>query len=146
MKKLVLVSLLICFSTLFAIKYSFTNPVSDNSFSLLNPNKMTMSHSMTFSTAFNNQNSALYQSVYTNHIDYQISPKIQFAMDLNFINNGTANFNTDFDIEGNNDNKSMIIPGFSMKFQPTENMSIEFHYNQRNPYNSMHNSFYRVTD
>ncbi|MEA1973122.1 MAG: hypothetical protein U9N34_07515 [Candidatus Cloacimonadota bacterium] len=133
MKKLNFIVLLLSLTNMFAVNYSLTNPVSSNNFSLLNPNKLDMSHSMSFSTSFGNDNTALYQSVYTNHLKYNFSPKLKFEIDLNFVNNGSAMFDSKFDIEGNNDNKSMVIPGFSLEYKPFENTSIRIQYNGTQP-------------
>lgn len=133
MKKIMVIFVIMVFASLSAFEYSLTNPVNNNGFSLLNPNKIKMSHSMSFSSAFNSNDSAFYQSTYTNTIDYTFSKKLKFRMNLNFVNNGSAMFNSsfsDFDMQSNNDNKSMILPSFSMEYRPTENTVIHFHFEQ----------------
>ena len=101
--------------------------------SLINPNKIEMSHSISFSSAFSNGDAA-YQSKYTNHIKFNLRKNLKLNVDLNLVNFGTANFNS-FDIEGNNDNVTKILPDFSLEYKPTDNMTIKVEYNQSTPLN-----------
>ena len=98
--------------------------------SLINMNKIKMHHSMSFMSGVSSNNQGFYQSQYTNHIKYQFSPKLSMNLDLNFVNVGTATFNKGFDIEGNNDNNTMVLPEFSLNYQPTENTFITIEYRQ----------------
>ncbi|OQX70841.1 MAG: hypothetical protein B6D62_03410 [Candidatus Cloacimonas sp. 4484_275] len=105
--------------------------------SLFNPNKIKMSHSISFMSGVSANNKGFYQSVYTNHISYNFNPKLKLQLDLNFVNNGTMNFNRNFALESNHDNKSMILPDFSLTYKPTENMTFSFefrHFNSVSPY------------
>jgi hypothetical protein len=57
------------------------------------------------------------------------------------VNAGTATFNKGFDIEGNNDNNTMVLPEFSLNYQPTENTFITIEYRQVGGYDT--NSYNR---
>jgi hypothetical protein len=96
--------------------------------SLLNMNKMDMGHTLSFMAGGSSNSQGFYQSTYTNHIFYTVNEKLRFNIDLNFVNYGTATFSKDFDIEGNNDNKSNVVPAFNMQYKPSENTTIEFHF------------------
>ena len=109
--------------------------------SLVNMNKISMHHSMSFMSGVSSNNQSFYQSKYTNHIKYQFNPKLSLNLDLNFLNAGTVTFNKGFDIEGNNDNTTMVLPEFSLRYQPTENTFITIEYKQVGGYGS--SSFHR---
>ncbi len=106
-----------------------------SNYSLLNPNNYTMSHSMSFSTSYSSGLS-LYQSRYTNHISYQVNDKLDINVDLHLTNFGSANISKGFNIEGNDDNSTDIVPDFSVNYRPTENTSIHFVFRggSENPY------------
>ncbi len=106
-----------------------------NNYSLLNPNNYSMSHTMSFSTAYSSGTS-LYQSRYTNHISYQVNDKLDINVDLHLSNFGSANITKGFNIEGNDDNSTDLVPDFSVNYRPTENTSIHFVFRggSENPY------------
>jgi len=74
--------------------------------SMINMNNLTINHSMTFSSSLSSNNNSSYESVYTNHINYNFSPKLNLKVDLNFINYGSATYKSGIEFEGNNDNRS----------------------------------------
>ena len=109
--------------------------VIDNAFtpnllmpSFINQNKMSINHSVSFSGGVSSNNQSFYQSVYTNHISYQFHPKLDLKVDLNFVNFGTATYQSGIDFEGNNDNTSKVLPNFQLNWKPSEstNVTIEF--------------------
>jgi len=101
--------------------------------SLLNPSKLHMSHSASFSTSMFNQQS-IYQSVYTNHLQYQFSPKLSMNLNLNFVNYGSASWKKNMNLSGNGDNQNKIVPEFSLLYQPSKTFSIRFEYQQQSLY------------
>lgn len=107
-----------------------------NSYSLLNPNNYTMSHSMSFSTGYSSTGVAPYQSRYTNHINYQVNDKLDINVDLHVTNFGTANVSKGLNIESNDDNTTDMVPDFSINYRPTDNTSINFVFRgpSENPY------------
>jgi hypothetical protein len=112
--------------------------------SLLNPSKLHMSNSASFSTTmFNHQ--SFYQSVYTNHLSYQFSPKLTMNLNLNFVNYGSASWKNKMNFQGNGDNQNKILPEFSMMYQPSKNFTIRFDYQQRSlyPYSQNDDDFWR---
>ncbi len=106
------------------------NPFSNfnNNSSLLNVENMDMGHTLSFMAGGGSNSQGFYQSMYTNHLMYRVNDKLQFNLDLNFVNYGTATFNKDFDIEGNNDNRSNVVPAFNMQYKPSDNTTIEFRF------------------
>ena len=98
--------------------------------SLFNPYKMKMTHSMGFSAGTASNGLGFYESRYTNHISYQFNSKLDMAVDLNFVNFGSTSSTKSFNISSNDDNKSKIIPGFSLNYKPNDKMSFRIEYNQ----------------
>ena len=129
MKRILLISLLmiLCISLSSEMSDKFMNP-SIYTPSIFSLNNITMNHTISFSAGVSSNNQSFYQSLYTNHINYQISPKLNFKLDLNFVNFGTATYNRNFDFEGNGDNQSVVLPEFSLSCEPTENMKIVIEY------------------
>jgi hypothetical protein len=113
--------------------------------SLLDLNNISMNHTVSFSAGMSSNNQSFYQSVYTNHLNYRISSKLNLNLDLNFINFGTASFDRKLDFEGNGDNESTILPEFTLSFKPSDSFSIVLEYRnfslERPWYNS--NQLYR---
>jgi hypothetical protein len=131
-KLLVVLVLLICLQLLFSQEGIFTRPSN----SLLNPYKLKMSHSMGFLAGTSSNGFGFYESRYTNHIKYEFSPKLAMNLDLNFVNFGTASTGKNFSIESNDDNKTKILPEFSLTYKPTNSITINLEYkNYRNYYN-----------
>lgn len=106
--------------------------------SIFNLNNITMNHSVSFQSGINSNNEGYYLSMYTNHISYQIHPKLSLKVDLHFVNFGTATYNKNFDIEGNNDNQSTILPEIQLDYRPNDNFNIHIEFGNRlyNNYNS----------
>jgi len=106
--------------------------------SFFNPQNVDMSHTFSFSSSMSSGGNAAYQSMYTNHLKFYLHPKVDFDVDLNFVNYGTASFSSSFDIEGNNDNQSKVLPDFSLNYRPTENTSIRIEYRSAIPTNNLY--------
>jgi hypothetical protein len=138
-KLLVVLVLLISLQILFSQDGIFTRPTVNqdiDSNALLNPYKLKMSHSMGFMAGTSSNGLGFYESRYTNHINYEFSPKLSLALDLNFVNFGTTNTSKSFSFEANDDNKSKILPEFSLTYKPSESVTINLEYkNFRNYYN-----------
>jgi len=112
-----------------------SNPFSVSGWqgSLLNPSKLHMSNSASFSTMMSNGQS-FYQSVYTNHLQYKFNSKLSMNMNLNFVNYGSATMKNKVSFAGNGDNQSKVLPEFSLMYQPSKNFTIRFDYQQGSLY------------
>jgi hypothetical protein len=139
MKKLVLILMLIAGLYLLSAQNSVFNSSQFNagnlSSSLFNPYKLKMTHSMGFSAGTASNGLGFYESRYTNHIAYEFSSKLNMAIDLNFVNYGSTTNSKSFSISSNDDNKSRIIPGFSLNYKPTDAISLRIEYNTSNSNN-----------
>lgn len=143
MKKLFFITLLLI------ITFMLSAEILPNAFtpnllmpSFMNPDKFTMNHSITFMSGFSSNNQSFYQSVYTNHLMYQFSSKLNLQVDLNFVNFGTATYQSGFKFEGNNDNASKVLPNFQLNYNPTKSTQITIEFKQYvNPY--YYNRFWR---
>ncbi len=109
--------------------------------SLIDFSKLSINHTVSFSSGFSSDNKNYYQSMYTNHLQYTFSPKLKLSVDLNFTNFGTATYKGGLKFDGNRDNSSQVFPEFSLQYQPSENTSIIFEYRRINPYSI--NNYYR---
>ena len=103
---------------------------------MLNPYKLKVSHSMGFSAGSSSNGTGFYESRYTNHLKYEFSPKLNLALDLNFVNFGSTTTGNGFSFQTNDDNKSRILPEFSLSYKPNNSITIQLDYkNYRNYYN-----------
>ncbi len=124
MKKIFTLILVMISATIFAENFNSMDLSTFQVPSFLDMNKVNVSHSISFTSSVSSNGYGSYESVYTNHLNFNFNPKLSLDIDLNFVNFGTATFHKIYDIEGNNDNDSAIIPEFSLKFQPSDNTSI----------------------
>jgi len=111
---------------------NFTGSVNS---SLFNPYKLKMSHSMGFSAGTSSNGLGFYESRYTNHLQYEFNPKLNLALDLNFVNFGSTTSGKGFSFESNDDNKTKILPEFSLNYNPTKSISIQLQYRNLRNYN-----------
>ncbi len=132
MKRIILVTLLI-------LAFSLNAEVINNAFtpellmpSMLNINNLTINHSMSFSSSISSNSFSAYESVYTNHINYKFSPKLNLKVDLNFINFGSATYQGGIEFDGNSDNTSRILPNFQLNYEPSEKMNFTIEFRQYN--------------
>jgi hypothetical protein len=122
---------LILISLVFPAMASYNLPKPDlNPFSLNSPilKNIKMSHSMGFEAGSSSGGNGYYLSRYTNHINYQFSPKLELDLDLNFVNFGTMNTTQSFAL--NDDNNNKILPEFSLRYKPSDSMSFEIKMSQ----------------
>ncbi|MBN2461133.1 MAG: hypothetical protein JXB60_05950 [Candidatus Cloacimonetes bacterium] len=127
-----IVTLLLFLSLAAEVEHQFLNPYLQTP-SLIDFSRITMSHSASFAAGYSSNNRGYYQSMYTNHINYRLSEKLNFNLDLNFVNFGTTTHEGLFQVEGNDDNSSRIFPEFMLHYQPSENTSIVIEYRQITP-------------
>ena len=132
MKRIILVTLLI-------LAFSLNAEVINSAFtpellmpSMLNINNLTINHSMSFSSSISSNSLSAYESVYTNHINYMFSPKLNLKVDLNFINFGSATYQGGMEFDGNNDNTSQVLPNFQLNYKPSEKMNFTIEFRQYN--------------
>jgi hypothetical protein len=116
--------------------YNFNSDFLQNS--LLNPNKIKINHSLSFMSGVSSAGLGYYQSAYTNHLQLDLRDNLKFNMDLSFVNLGSMSHNNNWKFNSNNDNHNVVVPSFSLEFQPTDNTLIYFEYKQiqgYHPYN-----------
>lgn len=128
MKKLLLITALSLMLLPLLAQISMPRP-DFNPYSLKSslPN-LNMSHSMGFQAGTSSSGSGYYLSRYTNHLSYKLSPKMDLDVDLNFVNFGSMNTGSSFSL--NDDNDTKLLPEFSLRYQPKENMSFELRMGQ----------------
>ncbi len=131
-----------CLSGLLAQSYIFENSTFNSALArgtLFNPYKLKMTHSMGFAAGTSSNGLGFYQSRYTNHLAYELSPKLNLAVDLNLVNFGSISQSSGFSFESNNDNKTKIIPEFSLSYKPTDTVSLQIEFRDMRA----QNPFYR---
>jgi len=114
--------------------------------SLINPDKVKMNHSMSFSSGAASTGAGYYQSAYTNHLQFKLRDNLKLNVDMSFVNLGTMTHKNDLNFSSNDDNRNVVLPGVSMQYKPTDNMTIYIEYQQStgvgSPWNSV-DPFYR---
>lgn len=130
---MIIVFLIILVFTLSAeiIHDVFKSVMLSPSFSM--PKNIFINHSVSFMSGISSDNQSFYQSVYTNHINYRLSPKLELKLDLNFVNFGSASFEN-YQFDSNDDNQTKILPNFQLNYQPTKNMKIQIEFNKYSNY------------
>jgi len=81
-----------------------------NNSSILTPSKLSMHHSVSFMSGYSTSQNGFYQSLYTNHLDYNFSEKLKLKLDLNFVNYGQFQNNLSF---SENNSQTKILPNLS---------------------------------
>ena len=94
-------------------------------------NKLSMHHSVSFMSGYSTSQNGFYQSLYTNHLDYDFSEKLKLRLDLNFVNYGQFQNNLSF---SENNSQTKILPNLSLDYQPNENLRISFEIKQYNQF------------
>ena len=132
MKKIMLIALLILAFSLNAeiINSAFTPELLTPS--MINMNNLTINHSILFSSSISSNSQSAYESIYTNHLNYKFSSKLNLKVDLNFINYGSATYQGGIEFDGNNDNTSRILPNFQLNYNPSENVKFIIEFKQYN--------------
>jgi hypothetical protein len=95
---------------------------------LLNPDRISMNHTMSFVSGISSTGDGFYQSSYTNHIRMQLRENLRFNVDLTVMNLGTMSHDNNFNISANDDNRNVILPAVSLEFRPRDNVIINFEY------------------
>ena len=143
MKKIIILSVvIIALSGLLhsEISANFLNPTLSQP-SFFDLNKIQMNHTLSFQSGINSNNQGYYLSMYTNHLKFDIHPKLKINLDLHFTNFGTATYSKNFDIEGNDDNQSDVFPEIQMEYNPNDNIKIRLEFG-RDPGYFYNRSFY----
>ena len=132
MKRIMLIALLILAFSLNAeiINSAFTPELLMPS--VINMNNLTINHSMSFSSSISSNSYSAYESLYTNHLNYKFSPKLNLKVDLNFVNFGSATHQGGIEFDGNNDNTSKVLPNFQLNYNPSENVKFIIEFRQYN--------------
>ena len=132
MKRIMLIALLILAFNLNAeiINSAFTPELLTPS--MINMNNLTINHSISFSSSISSNSQSAYESVYTNHLNYKFSSKLNLKVDLNFINYGSATYQGGIEFDGNNNNTSRILPNFQLNYNPSENVKFIIEFRQYN--------------
>jgi len=87
------------------------------SFSLLDPSKLRMSHSYTFSY-FSSERSSGSFGVYTNVLEYKFSNPLTLTLSLNYLHQPLSVFHKD-DLRL----KDAILPNFQLRYRPNDSFS-----------------------
>ncbi len=146
MKKLILITMLLtgmlASGFLFAEGWNNQTPFM-NMNSLLNPNNLRMNHTMSFMSGVSSTGKGFYQSSYTNHLFFDLTPNLDLNVDLSFVNYGSTTWDDTFSVRANDDNRSTVIPQFSLNYQPRENVHFRIEFKSGNsPYQRARSRWY----
>lgn len=95
---------------------------------LFDISKLRMSHSVGFEAGVSSMG-GYYLSRYTNHLKYSFNPKLDLKVDLSVINYGSSNAK----FKLNDDNRSQVVPGFTLDYHPSDSFKIKVEYRQGMP-------------
>lgn len=108
-------------------------------FSLLDPQRLKMSHSYTFSYFSNSETSGSF-GVYTTTLKYQLSNPLSLTLNLNYLHQPLSVFG-----QSNLRVKESILPNFQLHYKPSNNFSLwinvltfpsSYHMNNQYPWPS----------
>jgi len=127
---LILAFLLLSFSTCFAQEKSLTQPVQNGSnrtlelkgASLLDPSRLKMYQSYTFSYFSNSKQSGSF-GLYTNTLEYRVSEPLLVRIGLGYLHQPLSVFR-----RGSQDLKGVILPNFQLFYQPNENFFLKIDF------------------
>ena len=91
---------------------------SANKFSLLDPQRLKMSHSYTFSYFSNSRTSGSF-GVYTTAIKYQVSDPLSLTLNLNYLHQPLSVFG-----QNNLRVEQSILPNFQLYYKPSNSFSL----------------------
>jgi len=151
MRALLILLILSALSMSLFAEYNFYQPSFDLGSgiklgSLINPDKVKMHQSMSFTSGASSTGDGFYQSAYTNRLQFSLRDNLKLNVDMSFVNLGTMTHQNDLKFSSNDDNRNLLIPGVSMQYKPTDNTTIYFEYKQTTGYGSpfgMGDSFHR---
>lgn len=108
-----------------------------SSFSLFDPNRFHMSHS--FSVMYMSSNSGSQSlGMYLNSIEYQVSDPLNIKLDIAFLHQPGAFYNT----SGVSLSDGRILPAISISYRPMKNLLFQFNYRQTPMLYQYNNSIY----
>jgi hypothetical protein len=139
MKKIIVLAFVILALSLSAQNPTFRPDFLINQFNGFD--KLQMNHSISFSSGISSNSNSYYMSTYTNHLQYDLGPKLDLKLDLNFVNYGTATHKQGINFSGNNDNTSLVVPEFQLNYRPTENSEIRFMFRTAQPFTDNRDDF-----
>lgn len=87
-------------------------------FSLLDPRRLSMQHSYTFSY-FSNSKFSGSLGVYSTTLNYQLSKPLSLTLNLNYLHQPISVFRRD-----NLEIKNEILPNFQLRYRPNNNFSL----------------------
>lgn len=80
-------------------------------------------------------NSGVFTNLYHNSIDYRISDKLQLQLGLGYrFTPGGGNGSFALGRYGTGSGKGMVLPSFSMRYQPTDAVMFQLQYQTVDPY------------
>jgi len=141
MKVLILTVILLCVSLTLCAEYNFYQPTFNmgsgiNVGGLLNPDKVKMNHSMSFASGMASNGYGMYQSAYTNHMQFNLRENLKLNMDLSLVNYGSMTHQNNLNFSSNDDNKNAVVPAFSLQYKPTDNTTFYIEYRQERGFGS----------
>lgn len=108
-----------------------------SSFSLFDPSRFHMSQSYSFMFMSSNSGSQSL-GMYLNSIEYQVSNPLNIKLDIAYVHQPGAFFNT----SGVSLTDGRILPAISISYRPTKNLLFRFNYRQTPLFYQDNNSAY----
>jgi hypothetical protein len=110
------------------LDFSGINTISNTFGGLFDPSHFSMQQSFSMSYAASGKNSLL-ANTYCNSMKYRLSDKLTLKMDLAYSYLPAAFNNSQYRMSGSG--QGLFLPSFGLKYQPNQNILIEFQYNNQ---------------
>jgi len=115
------------------LDFSGVNNLNAGLGKLFDPSRLSMQQSFTMGYASSGK-SSLLSNTYRNSMNYRLSQKLELKLDLAYSYLPSAFNKSAYRIDGQR--QGMFLPSFGLKYQPSQNMIIQFEYNSPGSYGS----------
>ncbi|MDO9390235.1 MAG: hypothetical protein Q7U71_00480 [bacterium] len=115
------------------LDFSGVNNLNTGLGNLFDTSRFTMQQSFSMGYASSGK-ASLLSNTYRNTLNYQLSQKLELKLDLAYSYLPAAFNKSAYQLD--NRRQGMFLPSFGLKYQPSQNLMIQFEYNSPGSYGS----------
>ena len=115
------------------LDFSGVNNLNTGLGNLFDPSRFTMQQSFSMGYASSGK-ASLLSNTYRNSMNYRLSQKLELKLDLAYSYLPAAFNKSAYQLD--NRRQGMFLPSFGLKYQPSQNLMIQFEYNSPGSYGS----------
>ncbi|MDP2807123.1 MAG: hypothetical protein Q8O74_03170 [bacterium] len=115
------------------LDFSGVNNLNAGLGNLFDPSRFTMQQSFSMGYASSGK-SSLLSNTYRNTMNYRLSQKLELKLDLAYSYLPEAFNKSAYRLDSRS--QGMFLPSFGLKYQPSQNMIVQFEYNSPGGYGS----------